>query len=331
MPHLRAPDRLSRRVVLAGALAFWAPPCAGAQEPGRVYRVGGLFSFPLSDPGQVAWVDGIRRLGFVEGKNLLLDRRGWDVRPEQFPPIAAALAKAALDAIAAGGDPAIRAAQRATATIPILGFTDDMVGSGLVHSMAHPGGNTTGISLLAADLDGKRQEILTEIVPDARHIAALADAATTTPRRLRALANAAQARGIELSVFQVAKAEEIERAISAAQATGAAALNVLASPLLYARRRQIIERAAALRLPAMYQWPETADEGGLAGYGPRILQLFRDAFPRQLAKLLNGANPADLPVEQPTKFELVINLETAKALDLTVPPSILARADEVIE
>jgi putative ABC transport system substrate-binding protein len=206
-----------------------------------------------------------------------------------------------------------------------------MVGSGLVASMAHPGGNTTGISLLATELDGKRQEMLTEIVPGARHIAALADSNTTAPRRLQALQDAARARGIELSVHRVAKAEEIGDVIDAIKAAGAQALNVLASPLLYAQRRLIIERTAALRLPAIYQWPETAEEGGLAGYGPRILQLYRDIYSRQLVKLLKGAKPAEIPVEQPTKFELIINLKTAKALGVTVPQALLARADEVIE
>jgi putative ABC transport system substrate-binding protein len=231
----------------------------------------------------------------------------------------------------AGGDPAIRAAQQATTTIPILAITDDMAGSALVSSMARPGGNTTGVSLLATELDGKRQEILIEMVAGARRIAALADPKTTAPRRLQALQDAARARGIELSIHEIAKPDEIIGAIDAAKAGAAEGLNVLASPLLFAERQQIITQAAVSRLPTIYQWPETAEEDGLVAYGPRIVQLFSEVLSRQLVKLLKGAKPADLPVEQPTKFELVINLKTAKALGLAVPQAILARADEVIE
>jgi putative ABC transport system substrate-binding protein len=206
-----------------------------------------------------------------------------------------------------------------------------MVGSGLVGSMAHPEGNTTGISILATELDGKRQELLIDLIPGAHHIAALADSNTTAPRQLQALQDTARARGVELSIHQIARLEEISGAIDAAKAAGALGLNVLASPLLFAQRRLIMERTAALRLPAMYQWPETAEEDGLAGYGPRIVQLFRDVLSRQLIKLLQGAKPADIPIEQPTTFELVINLNTAKALGLTIPEAMLDRADKVIE
>jgi putative ABC transport system substrate-binding protein len=173
-----------------------------------------------------------------------------------------------------------------------------MVGSGLVSSMAHPGGNTTGISLLATELDGKRQELLIGLIPGVRHIAALADANTAAPKQLQALQDAARARGVELSIQPIARQEEIIGAIDAAKAAGAAALNVFSSPLLFAQRQLIIERTAAGRLAAIYQWPETAEEGGLAGYGPRVLQLNRDVVSRQLIKLLQGVKPADIPVER---------------------------------
>jgi putative ABC transport system substrate-binding protein len=323
-------DRRNLVTLLGGGILAW-PIEIQAQEPGRTYRVGGLSNLPPSNSLQVTWLAALRPLGFIEGQNLLVDQRGWGLHPEQFPEVAADLVKAQVDVITAGGNPAIRAAQQATATIPILGFTDDMVGSGLVASMAHPGGNTTGVSLLATELDGKRQEILIEIVPGARRIAALADPQTVAPGHFQALQDAARARGIDLSIYRIAKPEEIIGAIDAVKEAGAQALNVLASPLLYAQRRRIIEHAAALRLPAMYQWPETAEEGGLAGYGPRIIELYRDVMSRQLVKLLNGAKPVDLPIEQPTKFELVINLKTAKTLELTIPESILDRADGVIE
>jgi putative tryptophan/tyrosine transport system substrate-binding protein len=175
---------------------------------------------------------------------------------------------------------AVLAAQQATASIPILGITDDMVGSKLAISMAWPGGNATRVSLLATELDGKRQEILIEMVPDAHRIAALADINATGSQQLQTLQEAARAHSIELLIYHVSEPEEIITAIDAAKAAGAEALNVFASPLLFAQRRVIIERSSTLRLSAMYQWPETAAEGGLAGYGPSIVQLFRDVLSR---------------------------------------------------
>jgi len=232
--------------------------------------------------------------------------------------------------VPAGSTRAIAAAQAATRTIPMVGTADDMVASGLVPSLARPGGNLTGISIMATELDGKRQEILMELVPASRHMAALADPIATAQPQLEALQSATASRGVVLSIYQARGPEDIAAAIDAAHADGATALNMLASPMLNANRKTILDRSAALRLPAIYQWPETAEEGGLAAYGPRITALARDRA-RQVVKVLRGAKPADLPVEQPTRFELVINLKTAKALGLTIPPSILARADEVIE
>ncbi len=316
-------------LLLGGAAAAW-PLAASAQEPGRTYRLGGLSQSPRDAPFLVALFDELRRLGFIEGQNLIIDGRGYGVRIGQFAEIAAELVKVQVDAIYCAGDAAIRAAQRATATIPILAIADDMVAAGLVRSLAKPGGNTTGVSIFATELDGKRQDILIEAVPGLRRMAALADL-NKAAAKLDALQEAARARGIELSIHAVANPDEIVRAIGAAKTSEAAALNVLASPLLNAYRRVIIERAAALRLPAIYQWPETAEEGGFAAYGPRIIQLYREAMARQLGRLLRGARPADLPIEQPSKFELVINLPTARALGLEVPPALLTRADKVIE
>jgi putative ABC transport system substrate-binding protein len=229
------------------------------------------------------------------------------------------------------GDAAIRAAQKATTTIPILAGSDDMVGAGLVNSMARPGGNTTGVSILATELDGKRQEILIEAVPGLRRMAALADPNRTPVVKLDALQEAARIRNIELSVHRVASGAEIAAAIDMARESGAEALNVLASPMLYASRQLIMDRVAALRLPSMYQWPEEAEEGGLLGYGPRLIDTYRELVTGHPVKLLRGVKPADIPIEQPTKFELVINLKTANALSLTVPETLLARADKLIE
>src|SRR5262249_49095392 len=274
--------------------------------------------------------DELRRLGFVEGQNLIVDSRGYAVRTEQFPAVAAELVKAQVDAILAGGAAAARAAQAATSTIPILSLTDDMVGQGLVASLARPGGNITGISILATELDGKRQEILMEMVPAARRMAVLADANTAAPQNMRTLQEAAGVRGVELAVRLVERPERIVPEIEEARRAGAEALNVLASPILYARRLDIFERTAALRLPAMYQSPEFAEEGGLIGYGPRITLMFRQ-LARQLAKVFSGEKASDVPVEQPTTFELAINLQAAKGIGFEVPPSLVLRADKVIE
>ena len=326
-------DRLGRRqfiTLIAGGAGALLPELASAQEAGRTYRIGVITRSSRTAVNYVAFFDELRRLGFVEGRNLAVDARGFAARSEQFPELAAALVDSGVDALICGGDAAIRAAQQATQTIPIVGITDDMVGAGLVRSLADPGGNTTGISIFATELDRKRMEILIELVPRGRRMAALADAGATSPAQLEALQAAARTRGIDLAIYPVGKFEQVVGAIEEAGRSGASSLNVLATPLLNASRRIIIERASALRLPAIYQWPETVKEGGLAAYGPSFTQVGRQNA-EQLAKVLLGVKPADLPVQQPTKFELVINLKTAKTLGLEVPPSLLARADEVIE
>ena len=323
---------LKRRefITLVAGAAAW-PLAARAQEPRRTYRIGFLYPTPRGAPHHVALFDELRRAGFVESQNLQLDWQGFGLRMEQFAEHAAELAKSPVDVIVCAGDVGTRAAQQATATIPILAVTDDMVGQGLVTSLAKPGGNTTGVSILATELDGKRQEILIEALPGLQRMAALVDSNTTPVRQLEALAAAARARGVELLLHRVTKPEQIVPAIDAAKTSNAAAVNVLASPLLFVNSSLIIERVAALRLPAVYQWPEMAEQGGLIGYGPRIVQIYREMIARQLIKLLRGTRPVDLPVEQPTKFELVINIHTAKTLGLTVPPGVIAIADEVIE
>jgi putative tryptophan/tyrosine transport system substrate-binding protein len=209
-------------------------------------------------------------------------------------------------------------------------MNDDMVGSGLVNSLARPNGNTTGLTILAAELDGKRQEILIEALPGIRGIAVLADPSTTNAK-LHALQEAAHERNIGLSAHRIARAEDVEAAIDIAKTSGAMALNILASPVLWSVRNLIMDRAAALRLPTIWQWPENAEEGGFVAYGPRATQLARDITARQLIHLFNGVKVADIPVEQPTRFELVINLKTARAIGMTVPEALLVRADKVIE
>jgi putative ABC transport system substrate-binding protein len=213
------------------------------------------------------------------------------------------------------------------------GFTDDLAGAGFVTSIARPTGNITGVNLLAAELNGKRQEILIEAVPEVRRMAALADAnnLATAPAKLDALKEAARARNVELSIHHISGAEEIAAAIDKAHASGATALNVLSSPILYFGRRLIMDRVVAIRMPAIFQFPEQAEEGGFIGYGPSVTQISREISARLLAKVLRGTKIADIPVEQPTKFELWINLKTAKAMGVMVPEALLVRADKVIE
>jgi putative tryptophan/tyrosine transport system substrate-binding protein len=312
--------------VVAAGVAW--PLAVRAQEAGRTYRLGALTFSPRNAPYMVAMFDELRRQGFIEGQNLTVDWRECGQQIDLISELAEDLVKGHVDVIYAAGNLAIRAAQRATATIPILGITDDMVASGLVNSLARPSGNTTGISIFAPELNGKRQEILIEAVPGLRRMGALADPNNITEAELQALQEAARARNVELSIHRITKPEEIAAAIDAAKASGAEALSVLGSPLLLANRQIVMQRVAALRLPTIYELPET---GGFIGYGPSLVQIYRELLAPQLVKLLRGAKPADLPVMQPTKFKLVINLKIAKALGLEVPFHIQQLADEVIE
>jgi putative ABC transport system substrate-binding protein len=314
---------------LGGALVW--PLVAGAQEAGRVYRVAYLGPSPREAPPQAVFFEALGKLGFIEGKNLEQDFRGYGQRPGQFAETAKALAEAKPDLIVCGGPEPGRAGQQATQTIPLLVNTDDMVGEGLVASIAHPGGNTTGVSIRSPDLDGKRLEILLELLPGARRIGGLAGVDTANEPHFAALREAAKARGIEFVTRTVSAYGEIGPAIEAAKADGAQGLDVMGSALLFGSRKVIFERTAALGLPAIYQWPENAREGGLIGYGPSIVEIYRGQISRLAAKILRGAKPADLPVELPDKFALAINLEVAKALGMAIRPGMLDRADEVIE
>jgi putative ABC transport system substrate-binding protein len=313
---------------LVGAAAAW-PLAAKAQEPGRVYRLATLGAGRTI--ATVALLETLRQRGFVEGENLRVDYRGFAQNVDLIPQYAAELVQANPDVMFATGDAAIRAMQRFSSTIPLLGVTEDMVGSGFVSSLAHPEGNTTGVSLLSTELDIKRQQILIDAVPAMRRMAALVDVNAAQPSRLEHMQAEARAHNVELALFPIAKPGEIAPAIAEAKSSGATALNVLASPLLFGNRQQIMQRAASASLPSIYQFADMAAEGGFAAYGPIIKAVFGDTLARQLVKLLRGARPSDLPVEQPARFELVINLKVAKAIGFEVPPTLLARADDVIE
>ena len=314
----------------AAAVSLLPVPVARAQEPGRIYRLGVIAGPGRQVPRIVAFFDELKELGFVEGHNLQIVAGGFGLREDQFTEVAATVAKSSPDVIFCPQDPAVRAMQEVTHTIPIVGLSVDMVAAGLVRSLARPGGNTTGVSVLATELDGKRQEVLMEAVPDARRIAVLADPIIAQPAHLQALQNATRARGVEVAVFSAGAPELIAPTMDKAKEWGATALNVLSAPLFSINRRLVIERAAALGLPAIYEWAEMAEEGGLIAYGARLTLIYRQSA-RLIVKLLRGIKPEDLPVEQPTKFDLVVNLKTAKALGLTIPESFLARADKVVE
>jgi len=316
--------------LLGGAAASVSMPLSlCAQEAGRIYRIGFVSAAPREEPMYVAFFEELRGLGFVEGQNLSVIP-GFGIRNELLGEAAAALVRAAPDAIIAAGPIAARAAQAATKTIPILAASDDMVEDGLVTSMRRPGGNTTGVSLLAPELDGKRQDLIMEAVPGIRRIAALSDPHVSTPPHLQDLKEAARARDVELLVFSATTPEEIAPAMNEASVASVQALNVLATPLFFFNRQIVLARATELRLPAIYQWPEMAEQGGLAGYGPRVTQWFRQ-LARLLVQVLRGANPGELPVEQPTRFELVVNLQAAKVIGHEIPAGLVLRADKVIE
>jgi len=324
---------MKRRTLLGGlgaVAAFWRH-AAAAQEPGRVYRIAYLGPSPPGAPPQRAFFAALEKRGYVDGRNLIIDQRGFGQAPGQFPQAAKLLVEAKPDVIVCGGPEPGRAAQAATKTIPLIVNSDDLVGEGLVASIAHPGGNTTGISVHSPDLDGKRFEILLELLPGARRICALAGSDTANEHHFAVLQDAAHAHGVELTIRTVDSYAAIAPAIEAAKTTGAQGLNVLGSALLFGNRQVIFERSVALRLPAIYQWPENAHEGGLIGYGPSITRIYGEQISRLAIRVLQGTGPGDLPVEQPDKFEMTINTKVAKAIDLAIPSLLLARADEVIE
>jgi putative tryptophan/tyrosine transport system substrate-binding protein len=318
-------------ISLVGGTALAWPLGARAQEPGRVYRLAVVITAARDEPPTLAFFDELRAHGFVEGKNLEIIPDGFLIKNEEAATVVPAIVRAAPDVIVSAGDFITQKFQEATKSIPLVAMTEDMVAAGFAASLSKPGRNITGISLMSPDLDGKRQDILIEAVPNARQIAVLADSNVAALQHLQALeASAQSSHGKELLIVRASNAGEIEPAINDASTKGATALNVLSSPMLHSNRRIIIKRAAELRLPAIYQWPETAEEGGLLGYGPSFIEVFRQRA-RMAAKVLRGVKPADLPIEQPSTFSLSINLKTAKAMSHTIPAALVLRADKLVE
>lgn len=269
-----------------------------------------------------------RALGWEAERNFRVLARWSDGKNDALPRLAAELVENRVEVLLAAGDHAVRAAQVATKSIPIIGWCDDMVGSQLVTSMAHPGGNTTGISILASELDVKRLELLHDIVPAAKLIGVLSDPSTvSTAPQLQA---AAQALRIQLLTAAATDGGQVRRALGVLAEARVNAVNVLASPILDEHRGLIVDLLNQYRLPAMFQWPESADTGGFAGYGPSLAEALR-AGVKLADRALRGARAGDIPVQQPTDFRLAINLRVGKALGLALPPEVLARAHHLIE
>jgi putative ABC transport system substrate-binding protein len=319
-------------IFLAGAMAAW--PLAGrAQQKARPV-IGVLYTGQpnaSSGPFMRAFRQGLSEAGYVEGQNLAIEYRWVEGNYDRLPALAADLVGRKVDLIMANSPPSALAAKSATSTIPIV-FRGgaDPVGDGLVASLARPGGNLTGVSI-AADLTAKRLELLSELVPRAGVIALLVNPNSATAERvIRDVQQAARAKGLQLHVLKARSESEIDTAFASLVQLHAGALVVGADPFLSSRREQLVALASRRAVPSIYAWREFAASGGLISYGPSLTSAFR-LVGAYAGKVLKGAKPADLPVQQPTTFELVINLKTAKALGLTVPQSMLTRADEVIE
>ena len=322
-------------VVLAlGILAL--PLSVYAQAQGKVWRIGFLSATsPSSNAESIeALRQGLRELGYAEGQNIVIEYRWAEGRFERLPDLAAELVRLKVDVIVASTGQAALAAKNSTATIPIIMVgPSDPVGSGLVASLAQPGGNVTGLSLTSGlGIIGKQLELLHEAFPKLRQVAVLANAATPiiTAGWLRETELAARSLGVQLRVVEVRDSDELDGAFSTIKKAHARALLVIADPLLALNRSRIVAFAASSRLPATYPYRSFVNAGGLMSYGVNVHDLFRRAA-TYVDKILKGAKPSGLPVERPTRFELVINLKTAKALGLTIPPSLLMRADEVIQ
>jgi putative ABC transport system substrate-binding protein len=319
-----------RGLILFLTLCMAVP--AFAQNAERLPLVGVLRinNVANNEPTATLLRDELAALGDVDGKNIRLDFRLAEGDAGRFPELAEALVRENATVIVAQGPGAALAAQRATRSIPIVAAGNDLVALGLVESMPHPGHNITGVSLLITELDAKRLEVLKEILPAARHFGLLSDPAISEPMGLRAMADTARALGVELQTVHARDPTDFPTAIASLRADGVEGVNILSSPLLFHFREELGALLLVHKLASICEWPEMAASACLASYGTTLRELY--ATEAALTdKILKGAAPADTPAQQPTRFKLVINLKTANALDLTVPPSILARADEVIE
>ena len=326
---------MDRRAFLAGAAALLAAPLAAqAQQAGKVWRVGYLAAGSGSENLTYlnAFRQGLRDLGYVEGRSITIEYRWAEGKYERLPELADELVHLKVDVLVAANAPSAQAAKEATREIPIvMTVLVDPAAAGLVASLARPGGNITGLSMVAPELVGKQLELLKQVVPKISRVAVLGNPANPgTAPQLREAKAAAPALGLQLQVVEVRGASELERAFAAMTSAHVEAVLVLVDAMFGSQREKLANLALKSRLPAVSGLTRHAQAGDLLAYGASRVDVYRRAA-TYVDKILKGAKPADLPVEQPTKFELVINLKTAKALGLTIPPSLLARADQVIE
>ncbi len=328
---------MNRRTFLCGLTlgTLAAPLAADGQQAGKVYRVGYLGTTPPTPQTAPIWdvfLSRLRELGYVEGRNIVLERHYSEGHNERYPALAAELVQLKVDVIIAAATPAARAAKDATATTPIVTvLVGDPVGSGLVASLARPGGNVTGMSSAAKDISGKQLELLKELVPGLSRVAVIwTSTISSHVATLKELEVAAKSLRVQVRAFDVQTLEDLEGAFTAITRERPEGLIPFDGPLPFVQRRKIVEFAAQNRMATGCLWRTYTEVGCLMSYGPSISDLFYRAA-TYVDKILKGAKPADLPVQQPTKFELVINMKMAKALGLTIPPSLLLRADEVIQ
>ncbi len=324
-------DRRELLILSGSAIAFPLPTRAQQKTMPVIGVLSGASPGP-SAPFVAAFRQGLGETGYVEGQNVALELRYAEGHYDRLPAMAADLVGRKVDVIAAAGLPSARAAKTATSTMPIVFASgDDPVAAGLVASLARPGGNLTGVSILNVELNPKRLELVFELAPQAKVVAMLVNPDNPqTERGMRDVQEAARAMGVPLEILKASSESEINATFDSLAQLKAGSLVIANDPFFFNRREQLLALAARYAVPAIYAWPEFAASGGLIAYGTSLTGVYRQVGV-YTGKILRGAKPADLPVEQPTKFELVINLKTAKALGLTVPQSLLAGADEVIE
>jgi putative ABC transport system substrate-binding protein len=319
--------------ILVAVVLLAVAAIAEAQQPKKVPRIGYLGATSRStNPARIeAFRQGLRELGYVEGKNIVIEHRHAEGKLDRLPTLASELVRLKVDVVLTGGPAATRSAKQATATIPIvMAYDDDPIGSGFVASLARPGGNITGLATLAPEISGKQLELLKEIAPKLSRVAVLGNATQPgSPQALREINVAADAFGVQLQYLEIQAPKDIETAFQVASKGRADAVLLMASPITFSQRRQVVDLAVKSRLPTIYGRPEYVEDGGLVFYGPSYTDLFRRAA-TYVDKILKGAKPADLPIEQPKKFEFIINLKAAKLIGLTIPPNVLVRADKVI-
>jgi len=326
---------MTKKIILLALCSLLLAPCSAveAQQPTKIPRIGILSPGSSAFPGRArydSFRQGLRKLGYIEGKNIFIEIRTAEGKQDRLSDFATELVKLKVDVIVTAGTPGVLAAKNATSAIPIVFWAvADPVRAGLVSSLARPGGNITGLTSFGPELDGKRLELLKETFPKITRVAYFREATAPETGSIEIQA-AASALGLQLQSLKVRSAKDFDGAFDAALKERAQALTTSAGPVIIINQQRIVAFAAKNRLPAIYPYSEFIDAGGLMFYGVSFSDLFRRAA-TYVDKILKGAKPADLPVEQPTKFELIINLKTAKQIGVTIPPNVLARADKVIK